>query len=207
MIKMYNLKYIPEKHIERKTHELLLRYQKDRNIIIQEAVPIEDIIENHLKIHLQFGAIDKLTLAELDLEQGTVKVNTNLLNPDNDNFNEGRYNFTLAHEIGHWELHRHQIIPNPDQGQLFSTNSNMIICRKDEAKEFIEQQADIFASYLLMPTDLMYQTYYKLNIYDEDELIKVMAATLKVSKQAMRIRLNKLNLLSNNNNFQRERVV
>ena len=56
----------------------------------------------------------------------------------------GRRNFTLAHELGHYLLHR-QLHP---QG-LQCTNRNM--ADWDEARNKIEAEANTFASYLLMP--------------------------------------------------------
>ena len=58
----------------------------------------------------------------------------------------GRRNFTLAHELGHYLLHR-QLHP---QG-LQCTNRNM--ADWDEARNKIEGEANTFASNLLMPLD------------------------------------------------------
>lgn len=58
----------------------------------------------------------------------------------------GRRNFTLAHELGHYLLHR-QAHP----GGLQCTNRNM--ADWDEARNRIEAEANTFASYLLMPLD------------------------------------------------------
>jgi len=60
----------------------------------------------------------------------------------------GKINFTIAHEFGHYELHRDQ------EGQK--------LCSEDDLRDFarasggiqnIEQEANEFASYLLMPKD------------------------------------------------------
>ena len=59
---------------------------------------------------------------------------------------QGRRNFTLAHELGHYLLHRHA---NP-RG-LECTNRNM--ADWDEGRNRIEGEANTFASYLLMPLD------------------------------------------------------
>lgn len=59
---------------------------------------------------------------------------------------KGRQNFTLAHELGHYLLHRQT---NP--GGLQCTNRNM--ADWDEARNKIEGEANTFASYLLMPLD------------------------------------------------------
>lgn len=58
----------------------------------------------------------------------------------------GRRNFTLAHELGHYLLHRQT---NPRGLQC--TNRNM--AEWDEARNRIEGEANTFASYLLMPLD------------------------------------------------------
>ena len=58
----------------------------------------------------------------------------------------GRRNFTLAHELGHYLLHRQA---NP--GGLECTNRNM--ADWDSARNRIEAEANTFASYLLMPLD------------------------------------------------------
>lgn len=58
----------------------------------------------------------------------------------------GRRNFTLAHELGHYLLHR-----EAHPGGLQCTNRNM--ADWDSARNRIEAEANTFASYLLMPLD------------------------------------------------------
>ena len=58
----------------------------------------------------------------------------------------GRSNFTLAHELGHYLLHRHA-----HPGGIKCTNRNM--ADWDESVTKIEGEANTFASYLLMPLD------------------------------------------------------
>lgn len=59
---------------------------------------------------------------------------------------EGRRNFTLAHELGHYLLHRRD-----HPGGLECSNRNM--ADWDERLTKIEAEANTFASYLLMPLD------------------------------------------------------
>lgn len=66
---------------------------------------------------------------------------------------EGRYNFSVGHEIGHWRLHR-QYLRNADgQVAMFADSKPepTVICRTSQAKKRIEWQADYFASCFLMP--------------------------------------------------------
>lgn len=54
---------------------------------------------------------------------------------------EGRHRFSIAHELGHWELHS-------DRNQNFlCTGENMIDYRRSSA----EAEANLFAAHLLMP--------------------------------------------------------
>jgi hypothetical protein len=78
---------------------------------------------------------------------------------------QGRRNFTLAHELGHYLLHRHA---NP-QG-LECTNRNM--ADWDEGRNKIEGEANTFASYLLMPLD-DFRTQIKHRAIDIDVMTEL----------------------------------
>jgi Zn-dependent peptidase ImmA (M78 family) len=57
----------------------------------------------------------------------------------------GRIRFTIAHELGHYILHRY--------GEESFECSEDDMLRWDSAEKQIEEEADVFASYLLMPID------------------------------------------------------
>lgn len=61
---------------------------------------------------------------------------------------KGRINFTLAHEFGHYLVHRKLNPAGFECGE-----ARVLGYDKDEARRIIEQEADTFASYLLMPMD------------------------------------------------------
>ncbi len=72
----------------------------------------------------------------------------------------GRYRFTLAHEIGHWVLHRPVILAAAQQGGLFEDASNDVITTLNRSivgpnppRE--EIQANRFASALLIDRDAL----------------------------------------------------
>ena len=76
------------------------------------------------------------------------------LDPDERPAMRGRFNFSLAHEIGHWCLHRGYVAPRWAMGDLFGEPPGpTVICRTSQKRERIEVQADAFAGYLLMPRD------------------------------------------------------
>ena len=71
---------------------------------------------------------------------------------------KGRVRFTVAHEFGHYQLHRPQLIQDDyDDGELQKSCS--FECKPlhanawQEAERKREEEADTFASFLLMPLD------------------------------------------------------
>lgn len=89
-----------------------------------------------------------------------------------------RQRFTVAHELGHFFLHM--------QGE---NNKVITSFRMDRSPK--ETQANSFAAELLMPEELVRAEYKKMVIPVSDSL----AELFQVSKQAMRIRLDSLELL------------
>lgn len=59
---------------------------------------------------------------------------------------DGRINFTLAHELGHYMLHR-------KQQTEFKCDQHKLLTFSDEASKRQEAEANKFASFLLMPID------------------------------------------------------
>jgi uncharacterized protein DUF955 len=69
---------------------------------------------------------------------------------------EGRYRFTLAHEVAHWRLHRLYLATNPAYASLFRGPLRpAVVCRSSWKKEPAEWQANFYASCFLMPTRLV----------------------------------------------------
>jgi Zn-dependent peptidase ImmA (M78 family) len=60
----------------------------------------------------------------------------------------GRIAFTIAHELGHWELH-------PNHSQAIACTAGDIAAYKGTG---IEQEANAFAAELLMPTPMLAQS-------------------------------------------------
>lgn len=89
-----------------------------------------------------------------------------------------RARFTIAHELGHYYLHM------KDDSRQFVTSF-----RRDKSPR--ERAADKFAAELLMPKKLVEREYRKMVIPVSDTLAK----KFNVSKPAMRIRLEGLELM------------
>lgn len=92
-------------------------------------------------------------LGKTTVEPGRIQVNGRL-RPDS-----GRFRFTLAHELGHWILHRPLILASAQQGGLFADSQagsipstlNRSITDPNPPRE--EVQANLFAAALLIDHD------------------------------------------------------
>ena len=158
--------YLYEVDIERDAAALLAEYAQVRGGVIDTPIPIEDIVEKHLKIGLEFDDMHRLfnvprgldpeILGAMFFDERRIVIDESL-DPEEDPSKEGRYRFTLAHEAGgHWRLHRHLFEKDPMQTSLFGEpTSPSVVCRSSQAKEPIEWQADFYASCLLMPRTLV----------------------------------------------------
>ncbi len=156
------VKYLPKGSIEKNAEALLAEFAHDRSLRLEPPVPIEDIIEKHLKLRIEFDSLHYvLDVPQEELEPdifGALWVDRReiwidqSLDPEKRPSIEGRYRFTLAHEVGRWCLHRAYLASDPNQTSLFAGYSQpAIVCRSSQAKASVEWQADLYASSLLMP--------------------------------------------------------
>jgi IrrE N-terminal-like domain len=153
--------FLSQQEIERSALTLLAAFGKVRDGKIAPPVPVEDILEKHLKLTLDFDDLHgKLGISMNDEEPevlGALWVDSRevfidqSLDPDEHPEREGRYRFTVAHEIGHYCLHKDYLTSGQGTDVFGHGRSPTVICRATRAKERIERQADNFASCLLMP--------------------------------------------------------
>src|SRR5206468_12417123 len=109
--------YLSDEAIERDAMALLAEYAHARGRAIEPPIPIEDIVEKHLKLgiefddtHRRFGVprsgLGPDILGAIFFDQGRIVIDESL-DPLERPAMEGRYRFTLAHEGGGlWRLHR-----------------------------------------------------------------------------------------------------
>ena len=156
--------FLSQKQIEQEATSLLVEFGGLRNWgRIEPPVPVEKILEKHLRLTLDFDDLHERlriprsgeepdVLGALWVESGEVFIDESL-DPDEHPEQEGRYRFTLAHEIGHWCLHKDYLTsPAQQGGELFGySKPPTVICRASQVQARIERQADRFASSLLMP--------------------------------------------------------
>ncbi len=113
----------------------------------------------------------------------------------NQNESRVRRRFTIAHELGHYELHKERSKLFMDKGfkALFrSKNSGLT-----EETQIMEQEANAFAASILMPDHLLIKELEKIefDLSSEDD-IKSLAKIFDVSSTAMYFRIRNFGLLS-----------
>src|SRR5262249_48650841 len=160
--------YVAEETIERDAAALLAEYAHAKGVEVNAPIPIEPIIEKHLGLRVEFDDLHRVfglpggarfgkkpdIFGAIWLESGEIVVDESL-DPEERPLIEERYRFTLAHEVGHWRLHRPLVQANSDK----ETQRRTVVCRSSQAKERVELQANLYASCLLMPRKLVLQAW------------------------------------------------
>ncbi len=162
--------FVAEESIERDANTLLAEFARARRVEVKAPIPIENIVEKHLKLRIEFDdlhgllgiqrGIEAEIFGAIWLETGEIVIDESL-DPEENPSIEGRYRFTLAHEGGgHWRLHRPLVLANASARSFIGRGRRPnIICRPSQSKERVEWQADFYASCLLMPRNLIMQAW------------------------------------------------
>jgi len=146
-----------KQNIEKKSNKLLEDYFKHNNKSITAPIPTIDILE-YLGYDIDFRSDglykNKDILGGVIPKEKKVELNESLTK------NEGRLNFTIAHEIGHIILH----VNNKDNDFFFRSDNNYEDENKinDRKRKLIENEADQFAAYFLMPSNIIKESFFKL---------------------------------------------
>ncbi len=112
--------------------------------------------------------------------------------------NPGFYRFTIAHELGHWDLHCGSV--RDGSGEIWADGPRLV-CRRlvfgrdlppaevlTQAENQREHQANLFATYLLAPTEIFLAAFRKIGC-DGWPATYQLAETLGLSVHATLIRL------------------
>lgn len=112
-------------------------------------VKVDELALEYSRQCFSDSPIDKVQGEDLDGFDGLLKANKSrskwLVLYNSATPSEGRKRFTIAHEFGHYILHRHQ-------QDLFECGNGDIETGDNNERD-IEAEADLFASTLLMPLD------------------------------------------------------
>lgn len=142
----------------------------------------------------------------ISAEAGTMIIDARLLSDRQ----EHRYRFTAAHEGAHRILHSRYFAYNSDQSEISGMEREPIVqCRVDILKwprqssswtdtDWMEWQANNFASALLMPRCMVYKLTdgmdAKISVFQSAACIRSVSNTFNVSLQAAEIRLKDLGI-------------
>ena len=161
-----------------------------------------------------FGLLPDHQLGRIDLLTGRI-----ILSEDNSQ-NYGRTRFTMAHEYGHYRLHA-LLLKSQGIRSFGDTDDSLseLVTIRGADRQWLERQANHFASCLLMPSKLVWLLYIILHkefvedvygdkfgpvFYNEKQpetydaynnVVGGMAKLLDVSKTAMSLRLEGMNLI------------
>lgn len=160
---MFELKvpFLPQAKIESAANDLLRRYGKWKGIEVKPPIDIDEIIEGYFGLQLTFCNLEEIlgmddVLGATWFDDKHVKIASSLEDK------EGRLVFTMAHEAGHWWLHRPIIEMDKVTLPLFSRDDGLpatpaLVCRSSK-KPPAEWQADQFAACLLMQASAVRNT-------------------------------------------------
>ena len=154
--------------IEARAQQLIGDYENHIGRSVSAPIPVESIAEHYLGYQIDItdeGLFqDPRYLGGIVFDENVIRVNASVES------HEGRYNFTIAHEIGHHVLHRDRYLAERD------AEHPGIMCREVSAKPLVEQQADQFASALLMPAELMVPAVESVSIPDGEMTVRKLRA-------------------------------
>ncbi len=122
----------------------------------------------------------------LSIENGIGTIGYNQTEPN------VRRRFTIAHELGHYELHREKSHLFVDKQFIYrSQNSGNTL-----ENQKMEQEANYFASAILMPNDLLRKEVEKIHLdLGNEEALRELAKAFEVSVTAMSVRISSLGFL------------
>lgn len=148
-------------------------------------VPVEQVAE-HLGLSLQAAHLGDNVSGILVLDGATGTIGYNSTHA------QVRRRFSIAHELGHYILHK-------DSRSLFIDKRYFAVYHRNElsstGEDRVEIEANRFAAALLMPTDMLKNEITK-NDFDlgDEEVLSSLARKFNVSTQAMAYRLASLEL-------------
>lgn len=179
--------FISDATLEELAEALLDRYEAEIEPITAPPVPVEQIADFLLELNIEWLDIpdteEAPILAYLHPASQTIRLNERHLA----HFEQhpGVYEYTLAHEIAHYQLH----VTETTQSDHF-----FVYRHRQVAKDRREWQAERFASYLLMPGSLLLPAIDGLDLQHWPTLYRL-RDQFRVSITALTIRLEAMGYL------------
>ena len=166
---------------ERKAASLLRKYSVD-----SAPIPVIEIAKQE-GIEINYHELEDNVSGMLIRKETSAVIAINVKHHEN------RKRFTIAHELGHYMLHRSEPTVYVDD-LLVHFRADRRIANYDPK----ESEANQFAAALLMPASFIRADLSDAAIdISDDEAVERLAAKYKVSLQAFTIRLDRLDLVKN----------
>lgn len=152
--------------------EQVIHYYDRLGFDVDTSIPIEKIIESNPDLDLRYVdlGINDAYIKKVPGSRFEIGVNSK--------HHINRQRFSMAHEYGHYLLHRSKIHEMPIGEQILHRNGE---------RSPVERQANSFAAELLMPDDLVRKSFRA-----SAGNLKKMADFLGVSKESLKYRLEAL---------------
>jgi len=216
----HRVRWLRESVIEDEARHLLAEWRA-KGHVVEIPVPLDDLVEIHLGLAYEVGDLQSElgvsgVLGAIWFGDRRIVIDSSL-DPNLVPTLKGRFNFTLAHEIGHWQLHREQLRQGEETAPLFEKGSEPAFVCRDGSTEPEEWQANRFAGALLMPREELLAAWREHRGSDEqlgyselglpkttaerianvaiERYAHPIAVRFAVSAEAMRIRLQTLELV------------
>jgi Zn-dependent peptidase ImmA (M78 family) len=220
-MKIERLKRLSSEEIEERSAELLLHFAQDY-FTVPKATPIFEIsqfLTREHKIVFDFTSTLGFTdegfrlVGAFNPKKRVILIDSSLAQDEN------KFNFTLAHELGHLALHRKLNVKydyKSNQVEVDESINEKVVSAKalKTDLEWMEWQANSYASSLLMPKEIFKLVLFntqrqigisksgkifiddqKCNQVDFYRVINLLSTFFKVSKSAVEFRLQKLQLV------------
>ena len=212
--------------IEEYANDMIGRYLQKYPDALKPPVPVINMLDCLWDFYVETEDLQKEygdgTHGALFIYEGERRIAIDKsLDPENFPTMRGRYNYSVAHEAGHWVIHAPELLAaeaTPDF--LPERGTPTILCRSSNRDER-ERQADRFASYLMMPRTLVRDAWFSkygndskaINVYEElqaqrerfrlppdskkvfCQIARDFASLFAVSPEAMQIRLSELGFI------------
>jgi Zn-dependent peptidase ImmA (M78 family) len=149
--------------------EQVINYYGRMGLDVDTSIPVEQIIDTNPELELRYVdlGINDAYIKKIPDSRFEIGVNCK--------HHKNRQRFSMAHEYGHYLLHREKIHEMPVGEQILHRNGD---------RNSVERQANNFAADLLMPDDLV-----RKSVRASEGSLKKMADILGVSKESLKYRL------------------
>jgi Zn-dependent peptidase ImmA (M78 family) len=152
--------------------------------IHSNPTPVEKIAKS-LGAVVRFSPLDEELSGMIYIKDDVPIIGVNSLHPPN------RQRFTIAHEIGHLELHKTFLTASVHVDKKFPIMMRGVVAAQGTDKKEIE--ANAFAAHLLIPETLLIQLMEgKTFDIDDDKPLEELAKKFRVSRQMLEFRIGKL---------------